>query len=70
MEEFKTTICELNSKGYKNVYIEKALDLPFGTISDLLAEKTELAPEDRALFRILRRFPKMIDVADNNYMPL
>jgi hypothetical protein len=44
--------------------IERALDLPFGFLSD---KKNLKLPETKALLKIIKAFPWMINVADHNF---
>lgn len=66
IQVLNSTIQSLITKGYTKTYIEKALQLPFGTLNKWLSFQ-DIDPAGLVLFKILNVFPWMIDIADNDH---
>lgn len=58
----------LVSRGFTHAAIERALELPDRAVSNWKC-KEAVSSSSRALLRILRAFPWVIDVADKNFDP-
>lgn len=68
----RATIAKLKKLGHSRVSLECALGLEIGFIKQLLRKEREkkLIPAGtRALFRLLHKFPELLEVAAYNYEP-
>ena len=64
-KEVAEIVLELNAQGKRTTYIERALRLPFGTINEWCSGHCDEV--DLALLRVIKCYPFMIEVADNNF---
>ena len=64
-KEVVDIVADLNSAGKSNVYMERALGLSFGTIKLWCSGRFDEV--DLALLRIIRCYPAMVEIADNNF---
>lgn len=64
MKEIESILIDFQAHGISQVNIEHALDLSFGSI-----ERAKLTddPEMITLLRIVRTYPWLLQVAENNY---
>jgi hypothetical protein len=49
------------------VYMERALRLPFGTFQKWLDAPETVEPGSVVMLRMLRRYPELLNAADNNF---
>jgi len=64
VKEIEGIIAEFQSHGISQTSIEHALDLGFGSIERALLTDD---PEMISLLRIVRTYPWLLEVAENNY---